>query len=130
MMLPVTSLLALPLTFLLIGLAYRVAALRIRNRIGLGVGSNKTLARAMAAHGNAMENIPVALILMALAEIQSANPIFLSVLGVVFVMARVMNALGVSQHSGRSFGRFYGILLSWLVIIILVISNVWLNLVV
>lgn len=130
MMLPVTSLLALPLTFLLIGLAYRVAALRIRNRIGLGVGSNKTLARAMAAHGNAMENIPVALILMALAEIQSANPIFLSVLGVVFVMARVMNALGVSQHSGRSFGRFYGILLSWLVIIILVVSNAWLNLVV
>ena len=128
MMLPVTSLLALPLTLLLIGLAYRVAALRVRNRIGLGVGSNKTLARAMAAHGNAMENIPAALILMALAEIQSANPIFLSVLGIVFVIARVMNALGVSQHSGRSFGRFYGILLSWLVIIILAASNVWLNL--
>ena len=129
MMLPVTSLLALPLTLLLIGLAFRVASLRIRNKVGLGVGSNKTLARAMAAHGNAMENIPIALILLALAELQSANIYFLSVLGIVFTIARAMNALGVSQHAGHSFGRFYGILLSWIVITTLAISNVWLNLI-
>ena len=128
-MLPVTSLLALPLTLLLIGLAFRVASLRIRNKVGLGVGSNKTLARAMAAHGNAMENIPIALILLALAELQSANIYFLSVLGIVFTIARAMNALGVSQHAGHSFGRFYGILLSWIVITTLAISNVWLNLI-
>ncbi len=127
MLLPVTSLIALPLTILLIGLASRVATLRIHNKIGLGIGSNKTLAKAMAAHGNAVENIPVALLLFALAEIQGANIILLSVCGVVFIVGRLMNALGVSQHAGRSFGRFYGIILSWFVIIFLGILNIWLN---
>lgn len=127
--LPITSLLALPLTLLMVGLAYRVAALRIRNKIGLGVGSNKTLARAMAAHGNAAENIPIALLLFALAEIQEANSLLLTVCGVLFVIGRGLNALGVSRHSGRSFGRFYGTLVCWCTIVLLAFLNIWLNIV-
>lgn len=127
MSLPITSFIALPMTILMLGLAYRVAALRMRNKIGLGVGSNKTLARAMAAHGNAVENIPLALILFALAEFQAANTVVLSVCGVVFIIARGMNALGVSQHAGNSFGRFYGIIFSWMIIIFLAVINLWIN---
>ena len=129
MTLPITSHIALPLTILMIGLAFRVAALRIRNKIGIGVGSNKTLARAMAAHSNAVENIPLALILFALAEWQGAHRQLLMVWGVIFVVARLMNAYGVSRHAGNSPGRFYGILLSWFCLLFLAGLNLWLNLV-
>ena len=128
MNLPITSHIALPLTILMIGLAFRVAALRIRNKIGIGVGSNKTLARAMAAHGNAVENIPLAVILFALAELQGAHRQLLIAWGVIFVLARLMNAYGVSRHAGNSFGRFYGILLSWFCLVFLAGLNLWLNL--
>lgn len=128
MLLPVTSLIALPMAILMIGLAYRVAALRMRNRIGIGVSGNKGLARAMAAHGNAVENIPLALILFALAEIQGANMLLLSAGGVIFVIARLLNAWGVSRHAGKSFGRFYGIIFSWLIIVMLAGTNLWLTL--
>lgn len=40
MSLPITSFIALPMATLMVGLAYRVIALRIRNKIGIGVGSN------------------------------------------------------------------------------------------
>ena len=126
--LPVTSLVALPMTLLMVGLACRVAMLRIKNKIGLGVGSNKTLAMAMAAHGNAVENIPLALLLFALAERQAANNLLISVCGVVFILARLINAWGVSRHAGQSVGRFYGIIFSWLVIVVLACSSLWLNL--
>ena len=128
MSLPVTSFIALPMTMLVIGLAYRVAALRIRKKIGLGVGSNKALAKAIAAHGNAVENIPLALILFGLAELQGANTILVSVCGVIFVAGRFLNGLGVSRHTGNSFGRFYGIILSWIIIVLLALINIWLNL--
>ncbi|MDH5447032.1 MAG: MAPEG family protein [Gammaproteobacteria bacterium] len=128
MNLPVTSFTALPLGMLMIGLAYRVATLRIRNKIGIGVGSNRTLAKAREAHGNAVENIPLMLFLLAIAELQNANTWLLAGLAGVFVIARLMNASGVSQHTGRSFGRFYGTLLSWFVTIFLGLLNVWLNL--
>lgn len=125
--LPITSFVALPLSLLMVGLAYRVASLRMRNKIGLGVSKNRTLAKAMAAHSNAVENIPLALILFALAEVQAADAVLLSVWGGLFVLARSLNAFGVSQHAGNSFGRFYGIILSWIAIIFLAFFNLWLN---
>lgn len=82
----------------------------------------------MAAHGNAVENIPLALILLALAEFQGTNTALLTVCGVVFVVARCLNAFGVSPHAGNSFGRFYGIILNWMIIILLTAINLWLDL--
>lgn len=128
MSLTITSFITLPMTFLIVGLAYRVAALRIQCKIGIGVSSNKTLAKTMAAHGNAVDNIPLALILFALAEIQGANTLLLSACGVIFVVARILNAWGVSRHSGKSFGRFYGIILNWMILVVLAMVNFWLNL--
>ena len=128
MQLPLTSMIALALSLLMIGLAFRVARLRVRNRIGLGVGGNKTLARAMAAHSNAVENIPLTLILFALAEFQGANTLLLGICGGTFILARILNAIGVSLYARQSFARFYGILTSWAITVILAIWNAWLNL--
>lgn len=127
MNLSITSAISLPLIILMVGLAGRVATLRMRHKIGLGVASNKTLARAMGAHGNAVENIPVAILLIAIAELQSANTILLSVCGGLFIIGRGMNAYGVSRYSGQSFGRYYGTILSWFIMVSLAILNIWLS---
>lgn len=125
--LPVTSFIALPLALLMIGMAYRIVKLRRSKKIGVGVGSSKTLAKAIGAHGNAVENIPLTLILFGMAELQGANTLLLAVFGVLFVIGRYLNAWGVSKHAGLSFGRYYGTVLTWFTIGVMSVTNIWLN---
>ena len=121
--LPVTSITAAPLILLYVALAFRVALLRRQNKVGLGDGENRLLAKAIGAHANASENIPIALLLLAIAELQAVNTVFLSVLAVVFVFARLIHAWGLSHHAGTSFGRMYGILLTWGILTLLAGAN-------
>ena len=126
--LPISSLVVLPMGLLMLVLAGRVAVLRRQHKIGVGERGNKQLAKAIGAHGNAVDNIPLALLLFMLAELQGANAVLLSICGAVFVVARCMNAFGVNRHVGLSFSRFYGIILTWLILLILLLINLWLNL--
>ncbi|MDH5178126.1 MAG: MAPEG family protein [Gammaproteobacteria bacterium] len=124
--LPITSLVALPLTLLIIGLAYRVVLLRRSEKVGVGSGNSKPLALAMAAHSNAIENVPLALILFAMAEFKGVNSIFLLVTGILFVIGRGLNAWGVGNHANYSVGRYYGTVITWLIMIVLAVLNFWL----
>lgn len=115
----VTTLYALPLALLVIVLAARVALLRRRHHVGIGTGDNPELARAVRVHANAVEIIPLALVLMLLAELAGVWPAMLHVAGALFVVARVWHAHGLSGSPGVSPGRFYGTAISWLVIVAL-----------
>ena len=53
---------------LIIALAYRVVKLRRSQKIGLGDGGNNALALANRVHANLIENAPIVLILMLVAE--------------------------------------------------------------
>jgi uncharacterized membrane protein YecN with MAPEG domain len=48
----------------------------------------------------------------------------LHICGIVFILARVMHAAGLSRSSGHSVGRFAGIGLTWMVLIVLAVWNV------
>ncbi len=119
---PITTLYAVILAPLIIFLAWRVTVLRRSERVGLGDGGKRELARAIAAHGNAVENIPLALLMMLLLEANGAS-LLVHGFGAVLIIARAIHAWGMSRHSGASFGRFYGTLLSWLVILGLTVAN-------
>lgn len=121
--LTITSIIALPLTLIIFGLAYRVIILRRRNRVGLGNGSSKGLAMARAAHSNAIENIPLTLLLFAMLELKGVSATILIAIGSLFIIARCLNAWGVSQKPGVTFGRYYGALFSFLIMIGLAIYN-------
>jgi len=109
---------------LLIVLALLVSRRRLRTRIGLGVGGDAELERAIRVHANAVEwGLPVLLLLL-VAEENRASPLLLHVCGIAFILARVTHAAGLSRSSGHSVGRFAGIGLTWLVLIMLAVWNV------
>lgn len=119
----ITTVYAAVLALLIVALAMRVALLRRGNRIGLGVGNNKTLAMAKAAHENSVDNIPLALILLGLLELQGGPAWLLHGLGLALLASRLFHAYGMSRNPGHSAGRFYGIIATWTCIVGLAVGN-------
>ncbi len=117
---PITALYGGLMGVLLIALAWRVVALRRSEKIGLGDGDHPGCRRAVRVHGNAIEYIPIILILMFLVEInQVMSPLLLHITGGAAFVARVLHALGLSASGGTSFGRLWGTLITWVVILML-----------
>ena len=90
---------------------------RLAHGVGLGDGEVADLSQAIRVHGNAVEYIPMALILMALLEFNGAPAQILHILGSGLIAARVLHAWGLSTRKGQSMGRFYGTLFTWIVIL-------------
>ncbi|HET7929948.1 MAG TPA: MAPEG family protein [Rhodanobacteraceae bacterium] len=107
---------------LMLALAMRVMWLRNTRRVGLGTGGDETLARAIRAHGNATEYVPLALLMLALLAFEQFQPVWLHVFGITLLVARVLHALGLSSNPGLSFGRVAGITLTLLVMIAMAVA--------
>ena len=66
------------LALLIIVLAYRVTTFRRGEKIALGEkNGSKAMIGAIRAHANAVENIPIAALLLLILEINTVNPILL-----------------------------------------------------
>lgn len=113
MSLTITALYAGLAGLLLLMLAANVVRLRRARRIGIGDGGDPQLTRAIRAHANAIENVPVVLLLMALAEAGGQPGWLLHGLGLALVLGRVLHAWGLTGSAGLSLGRFVGMLLTW-----------------
>ena len=70
---------------------------RRRMRVPLGEGTSEDLRRRLRAHANFAEYVPLALILMALLELQGAGGIVLNIIGVLLLVGILV--------AGRSGGR-------------------------
>ncbi|MEA5444891.1 MAPEG family protein [Gammaproteobacteria bacterium AB-CW1] len=126
--LPVSSLYAGLGALLLLALAGRIPPLRRRHRVGINSGGREDIALAMRAHANAVENLPLGLLLLALLEIQGIHVGFLHLLGGGLLLGRFLHAWGLSRSGGISFGRFWGMVLTWLSLIIMAGMLLWLAL--
>ena len=105
-MLTTTSLYASLLAILVIYLSLNVVSFRRVKKVGLGDDGDKAGQKAIRAHANAVEYIPILLILMGIYEINNGSDIMLHILGVVSLFARIIHAMGLSKSAGVSFGRF------------------------
>lgn len=105
---------------LIIALAFRVVQFRRTQRVGIGSGEDRSNEIRVRAHANAIEYIPIALILMLIAELSGLPAVWLHILGGVFVLARLIHALGFTASGGGYHpGRMWGTALSWVVILAL-----------
>ena len=121
----ITALYAGLYALLLLALAVPISRRRMKLGIGINDGGNAELARAVRVHANAVEwGLPILLLLLA-AELNRANPLLLHVCGVVFLVARLAHAMGLSAKSGPSPGRFSGIAATWTVLLVLALWDVW-----
>ncbi len=105
------------LGILLVMLALNVVRLRLGKKVGLGVGEGGLLEQPVRVHANFTENVPIFLVLLLVAELAMAPAGLLHAAGVVFVIARVLHAVGLSGNRGRSIGTFRRIALTWVTIL-------------
>ncbi|MCZ6516161.1 MAG: MAPEG family protein [Gammaproteobacteria bacterium] len=125
MSLTITALYASLAGLLLLFLSFRVVRWRRKLSVGLGDGGQESLLRAQRAQANFTEYVPIALILLAAAESQGLAGWLLQTAGAILMLARLLHAWGLSQSSGRSFGRYWGTLLTWVVILALSLANIF-----
>jgi hypothetical protein len=125
MSLTITAIYASLAGLLLLVLSFRVVRSRRKLSVGLGDGGQESLLRAQRAQANFTEYVPIALILLAVAESQVLTGWLLHTAGAVLLLARLLHAWGLSQSSGRSFGRYWGTLLTWMVILALSLANIF-----
>lgn len=116
---PITGLYAALCAVVVLSLALRVILLRWSTRTGIGDGGDRRLARAVRIHGNAIEYVPLALILLLLAELSGVRPSLLHGCGITLVAARVVHALGLARTAGVSIGRSLGVTATFAVILVL-----------
>lgn len=123
-MLTITGLYAALLAFWIQYLTFRVIKRRAKYKIGIFDNGNPDLQVAIRIHANAIETIPIALIVFACAETQNLHHIFLHLAGITLIFSRIIHMRGLLETMGRSWGRYYGTVGTWLVISLLGIYNI------
>ena len=92
-------------TLLVVFLAMRVVHWRFTRKIGIGHGEDRQLERRIRVHANAVENLPLALILLGGMELNGYDDRIIHTFGATLLASRVAHAWGLSHHSGTSRGR-------------------------
>ncbi|HEY0181014.1 MAG TPA: MAPEG family protein [Dokdonella sp.] len=121
----ITGLYAALAALLVLVLAARVTLARRRYRIGIGTGGNELLARRVRAHANALENLPLGLLLLLVLELDQTQPLWLHAFGIALIAGRVAHAIGLSRSAGASAGRALGVVLTWGVIAVMALLLLW-----
>jgi uncharacterized protein len=101
----ITALTAAVLGLLGASLTANVIINRVRTGIIAGDGGVASLAQAIRAHGNFVEQAPLTLILLGLAEAIAVRPLVVGILGILLVAARLASAYGLNRSLGASGAR-------------------------
>lgn len=95
---------------LVIKFALDVVRFRRHYRVPYGDGGFHDLRVAMRIHGNAIETIPLALLLLVVMEMNGADIWMIHLTGLLFFAGRLLHALGLSRSMLA--GRKYGMMLT------------------
>lgn len=125
MIVPITAFYACLLAAFYLFLAIMVIRQRFKSNVSLGHGEEKHMLQAMRAHGNFVEYVPFALLLMMMAEMNGAQHLVLHVCGWWLIAARFLHAHGVRFHFGPNWQRLVGMLSTFLILILLIGINMF-----
>ena len=120
---PIAALYAAMFGLLFVILMIAVVKLRRSLKIGFGDGGNRDLQQAIRVHGNAVECVPIFLLMLFSLELNHGAPLLLHFFGGGFLVARVAHAWGLYSSRGTSPGRFLGTAGTMLLLIALAIAN-------
>ncbi len=110
--LPITSVTAILAGLLILMLTIKVIQLRRRGGVVLGDNDDRILAKAIRGHANAVEQLPIALILMALAEAQGASQAPLILAAMALIVGRALHGIYFAVHGTHWRFRFIGMWLT------------------
>jgi uncharacterized membrane protein YecN with MAPEG domain len=121
----VTGLYVALAAILVILLSARVVLRRGSARIGIGDGDDRELRKRIRAQGNAIEYLPLALLLLGSLEWDQTDPSILHACGITLIVARVAHAIGLSRTGGTSPERFLGTATTWTVMLVMAGLLIW-----
>jgi uncharacterized membrane protein YecN with MAPEG domain len=98
-------------------LMLRVGNKRISQKVSLGDGGDAGLRARIRAHGNYIENAPLALIGLFALAFMNAHVIALHIFGTGFLLGRIAHAHGMDQKNANGKGRVIGAVLTLLTLL-------------
>jgi uncharacterized membrane protein YecN with MAPEG domain len=110
---------------LVVVLSIRVVLCRRALRISLGDGDEKELKKRIRAQANAIEYLPLALLLLFSLEWNQTQPVVLHACGIALIFARIVHAIGLSMTGGLSPGRMVGTALTWTIMAVMALLLIW-----
>ena len=117
----ITGMYAALAALMIVALARNVISLRRQHKVALGDGGHQDLLAALRAHANAVEYLPIGLLLLLLLELSQGPAWLIHLLGSLFIIGRLIHANGVSKAiiTRRIIGMQFTI---WLLIIMAVLN--------
>lgn len=121
--LPVTAVVASILALLFLRLSWGVITLRRRHRVSLGSAQHDDLERAIRAHGNFAEYVPLCVLLLACLELNGAPWWLVALPGTALIAGRVFHAKGIHELPPNFSNRVRGMKLTLTTLLALAVLN-------
>jgi len=118
----ITSIYASLSALLIVKLTLSVIKLRGKNRISVGDGGIEELQLAIRTHSNAVEYIPIALLLLLTLELNGAPKLLIHLLGAALLIGRIIHAMGLPAKNLQK--RVLGMQITISLLITLAILNI------
>ncbi|HET8849934.1 MAG TPA: MAPEG family protein [Marinobacter sp.] len=126
MIVPVTAVFAAVTGLLLLVLSAHVVKYRLKYGKGIGVTDDRDFESAVRAHANLVEYAPLALVMLAIAELNGVPSQLIYWTGMALVVGRILHAFGmINGRGGPHKARMIGIVLTWFSILVAALLLFW-----
>ncbi|WP_171227888.1 MULTISPECIES: MAPEG family protein [unclassified Ruegeria] len=122
-MLAITPIYAALIAILYVALSVKVILQRRSDKISVGDGGSKLMIKAIRTHSNCAEYAPIALLLIAMVELQGAGGLLVHILGLMLLAGRLLHAYGFGRTPQIVILRQAGMSLTFLAIMVAAIAN-------
>jgi uncharacterized membrane protein YecN with MAPEG domain len=112
-MLRVTSIAVALLAIILIRLSFSVIKFRSKNKVSLGSGGHEDLERAVRAHGNFAEYVPIGLLMIGCLELNGAPWWLVALPAASLTIGRLIHAKGIQDAPPKFARRILGMQLTF-----------------
>ncbi|RRA46094.1 MAPEG family protein [Cronobacter sakazakii] len=119
----VSALYAVLGALLLMKFSFDVVHLRMQYRVAYGDGGFSELQSAIRIHGNAVEYLPIGLLLLLFMEMNGAQNWMLHVCGLLLLVGRLMHYYGYHHRLLR--WRRSGMSATYIALLMMVLANIW-----
>lgn len=120
----ITPLYAGLLALWFLALSIRVSLYR-GHGASLGDGGDPAFLRVIRAHANFAEYVPLILLMMAMLEWGGIRGWLMHLLGAALLAARLLHGYALAFTQKWKFGRYYGALLTYVVLLVTAVLCVW-----
>jgi len=103
----------------------KAGSTRGKTKVNFGDGNNEQMQQALRVQGNAVEDVPIAMIGLIMLGVLTAPIWLLHTLGGTMFVSRILHAYGLGKSSGYSFGRLVGTLRSMIAQLAIGIACLW-----